>query len=306
MANLQGDTSIIAISEADNDIRLDQYLSQHDPALSRSQWQRQISLGHVLLNGQVVKSSRSLKEGDKLTISSIFSQADPPLAPHAHELNIIYEDTDVLVIDKPAGLVTHPSHPGRSEPSVAGAIAALVSDEDPIRPGIVHRLDKATSGVMIVAKNLDAKSSLQAAFKSRAVEKHYLALVWGEMGPGVRRLNFALSPSTGGPTAVQLDPLGKPAESFIQVVGRGKDVSLLDVRPTTGRTHQIRVHCKAIGHPIVGDTQYGHTHDSYRLMLHAHSLTIPLPNGQTKTFTSQLPPDFTAVLKTFSCNYEVK
>ncbi len=280
-------------------LRLDKVLVDLWPDVSRALWQRAIIEEQVLLDGAPATARIKPITGSVITVLELPRATETELIA-APQPTIIYEDADVLVFDKPAGLITHPK-PGAQEPSLAGAVADLVEDADKLRPGIVHRLDKDTSGVVIVAKTEAAKAHLQAAFRARAVQKLYWALVWGELGRGVQRLNFGLSRSSRHPGRMEIDPVGKPAETFVEQISRGNDIALVAARPVTGRTHQIRVHLAAIKHPILGDHVYGRNDHVARHMLHARELTITLPSGTKKTFTSSLPDDFVATMKAYAC-----
>ena len=297
---------IIEIGEEMSGVRIDAVLAQLRPEYTRNAWQKHIKSGQVKLDGREVKPSYIVKGTERLVVTGEPHKQDIQQIASTQELQVVYEDDDVIVIAKPSGLITHPK-PGSHEASVSGSLHARVQDPDMIRPGIVHRLDKDTSGVMIVAKHVSAKQALQAAFKARAVSKEYLALVHGELGMGVRKINFGLSRSTRKATQMEVDPLGKPSETFVQQLSHGDDVSLVLARPRTGRTHQIRVHLSSIKHPIVGDTMYGQRESArYRLMLHAYSLKLPLPSGVTKTFTVAPDEDFMSVLRDFHCDYQVQ
>lgn len=279
--------------------RLDRVLVDIWPDVSRSLWQSAIRSQQVLLDGEPAIASMKPITGSLIVVLELPKLSVTELV-EAPKPTVLYEDVDVIVFDKPAGLITHPK-PGRQEPSLAGTIKDLVEDTDEMRPGIVHRLDKDTSGVVIVAKTLEAQKQLQTAFRVRAVQKLYWALVWGSLGAGVQRLNFGLSRSARHPGRMEIDPIGKPAETFVRELTHGPDVALVEAKPVTGRTHQIRVHLAAIKHPILGDQVYGRTDDVARQMLHAHELTLTLPNGKKQTFTSPLPADFLATMQVYHC-----
>lgn len=297
-ATQQGERRQI-VTGAHAGLRLDKVLVDLWPDVSRALWQRAILDEQVLLDGAPATARMKPITGSVITVLELPRLAETELIA-APQPKLLYEDADVLVFDKPAGLITHPK-PGAQEPSLAGAVASLVDDPDKLRPGIVHRLDKDTSGVVIVAKTEAAKAHLQAAFRARAVQKLYWALVWGELGRGVQRLNFGLSRSSRHPGRMEIDPVGKPAETFVEQLTQGSEVALVAARPVTGRTHQIRVHLAAIKHPILGDHVYGRNDHIPRQMLHARELTITLPSGTKKTFTSSLPDDFVATMKAYSC-----
>ncbi len=302
----QGEAMEHIVAEEYAGVRLDAWLAQILPEYSRGAWQKHIKIGNVTLLGKAQKPSRMLNAGEMLTVVGLPERIEIAQLAAVDDLPILYEDNDVIVINKPSGLISHPK-PGSHEPSVSGSLLAHVEDTDVVRPGIVHRLDKDTSGVMIIAKHQEAKKSLQAAFKARSVEKEYHALVWGSIGLGVQRINFGLSRSIRKATVMEVDPLGKASETYVQGLSYGDDVTLVQARPTTGRTHQIRLHLATIKHPIVGDPQYGDRPPAgKRLMLHAYSLRLPLPSGGIKVFTASPGKDFLSVLDDFHCVYPVQ
>ncbi|MCL0092055.1 RluA family pseudouridine synthase [Dehalococcoidales bacterium] len=281
--------------------RLDKYVSEKCPQISRTYAQKLIGDGYITVNDCVAKASVKLNIGDKVNI--ILPQATPsPLSPEAIPLNIIYEDDDLLVIDKPAGLTIHPA-PGHPAHTLINAILFyfphLAESSDSLRPGIVHRLDKDTSGVMLVAKNSLAQAKLINQFKARSVVKAYLVLVKGRLTPekGIIDAPIGRDPSNRKRMAIVAE--GREARTEYRVVKYIGDYTLLEVRPETGRTHQIRVHLSAIGHPVVGDTVYG-VKSAYisRQFIHACRLGFHLPSsGEYVEFKSELAPDLEQALK---------
>jgi len=250
---------------------------------------------YVCANGQKAKPGLRLNVGDKIQVNI---PPTPPqeLKPEAIPLKIIYEDDDLLVIDKPAGLTVHPA-PGHPAHTLVNAILAhfphLAEIGDALRPGVVHRLDKDTSGVMLVAKNSAAQANLSKQFKSHAVTKAYLALVKGRLEPeeGIIEADIGRDPRHRQRMAVVAE--GKEARTDYRVIKYVGGYTLLEVRPETGRTHQIRVHLAAIGFPVVGDKVYGvkSPHLS-RQFLHASRLGFRLPStGEYIEFESALPED---------------
>ncbi|MFC1933753.1 RluA family pseudouridine synthase [Chloroflexota bacterium] len=283
--------------------RLDKYISEHYTELSRTQVQKLIIDGYIKVNDHIAKAGLKLNVGDRLTIS-----IPPPtpsyLVPEDIPLNIIYEDDDLLVIDKPAGLIVHPA-PGHHAHTLANAIlshlSSLPDTGDWQRPGIVHRLDKDTSGLMLVARNSAAQSNLMNQFKARSIVKAYLVLVKGHITPedGIIEAPIGRDRRHRERMAVVAKDKGKEARTQYHVVSYIADYTLLEVRPETGRTHQIRVHLAAIGYPVVGDNVYGvkSAHLS-RQFLHASCLGFHLPSsGEYVEFTSDLPPDLAQALK---------
>lgn len=285
----------LVVSEGETGSRLDVFLSTASKR-SRSQWQKAIRDKKVKVNGKTVSSSKYLlKTGDEVS-AKISAPARLSLMAHPEKLEVIYEDKDVMVINKPAGLVVHPSKP--NEASVAGSIEGVV-DNDLLRPGIVHRLDRDTSGVMVVAKTKAAKQFLTGQFKKRLTKKTYLALVWGrpEHDRAVIDVPIASNPKRGNTRLARAN--GKPAQTEYRVIRTYSDATLLEVHPVTGRTHQIRVHLAHIGTPVVGDTIYSKktAPGLARQFLHAKSLSITLPSGKTQEFTAELAPELEGYLK---------
>ncbi|MFC1941214.1 RluA family pseudouridine synthase [Chloroflexota bacterium] len=285
-------------------VRLDKYVSEQYPELSRTQTQKLIGDGYIKVNDCVVaKAGLKLNIGDRLTIS-LPSPAPSSLLPEAIPLNIVYEDDDLLVIDKPAGLTVHPA-PGHPSHTLVNAIlshlSSLPDTGDWQRPGIVHRLDKDTSGLMLVAKNSAAHQNLTDQFKARSVVKAYLVLVKGHLTPkdGVIEAPIGRDRRQRQRMAVVVEDKGREARTRYHVVQYIGDYTLLEVRPETGRTHQIRVHLSAIGYPVVGDKVYG-VKSAYlsRQFLHASLLGFTLPStGEYVEFESELPPDLGQALK---------
>ena len=277
--------------------RLDRYVGEKCPELSRTQAQKLIAGGYITLN------DRSVKAGLKLNISDVVKVVVPPpptLSPEAIPLNIVYQDDDLLVIDKPAGLTVYPA-PGHPAHTLVNAILSRFPElaDNSLRPGIVHRLDKDTSGLMVVAKNASAQADLISQFKARSVAKTYLALVKGHLEPehGIIEADIGRDPRHRKRMAIVAE--GREARTQYHVMEYIGDYTLLEVRPETGRTHQIRVHLSAIGFPVVGDKVYG-VKSAFlsRQFLHASSLGFKLPStGEYVEFTSDLPPDLAQALK---------
>jgi len=282
-------------------VRLDKYVCEKCPELSRTQIQRLIRSGYITVNDHVVKVGLKLNIGDRLRVT-IPPPPPSPLTPEAIPLNIIYEDDDLLVIDKPAGLTVHPA-PGHTSHTLVNAILSrfphLASISDSLRPGIVHRLDRDTSGVIVVAKNSLAQAKLVEQFKTRSVTKAYLVLVKGRLTPenGIIEAPIGRDPRNRKRMAVVAS--GRQARTEYRVIRYIGDYTLLEVRPETGRTHQIRVHFAAIGFPVVGDKVYG-VKSAFlsRQFLHASRLGFRLPSsGEYVEFKSELPPDLAQALK---------
>ena len=281
--------------------RLDKYVGEKCPQLSRTYAQRLITDGHITVNDRVTKPSLKLSIGDRLRVV-IPPTVPSPLSPEAIPLNIVYEDDDFLVVDKPAGLVVHPA-PGHPSHTLVNAILShfpnLADVGDSLRPGVVHRLDKDTSGVMLVAKNRTAQLNLSDQFKAHSVVKAYLVLVKGQLTPeqGVIEAPMGRDPRNRKRMAVVAE--GREARTEYRVIRYIGNYTLLEVMPETGRTHQIRVHLAAIGYPVVGDKVYG-VKSPYlsRQFMHASRLGFKHPStGEYVEFTSELPQDLEPALK---------
>jgi len=285
--------------------RLDHYLAVTHSDLSRSRWKQLIEAGHVFRNGApVLKPRTSLSPGDELTCTL----PDPtPVGVIAVNIpiDILYEDSDLIVVNKSAGLVTHPA-PGHEADTLVNALLYHCSDLQGIggelRPGIVHRLDKDTSGVLVVAKNEQTITSLVEQFSTHTVQKEYRALVWGHPRPAEGTLREPIGRHPVHRKKMAVTSKGRKAVTHYHTLAKGPLAAELRLRIETGRTHQIRVHLSQLGHPIVGDTVYGRARhglpdelDISRQMLHAHTLKILHPrDGRPMEFTAPLPPDFLA------------
>lgn len=295
-------TEILQFIAPISGIRLDKYVAKALPQFSRSYIQKLIAQGHILVNEQKAKTSQRLKDSDKITI-----KPPPPAYPTAEPipLAIIYEDKDILVIDKPAGLVVHPA-PGHPSHTLVNAILArcpsLAMSDDLMRPGIIHRLDKDTSGLIIIAKNDYAQQYLVSQFKSHAVTKNYLVLVKGRLSPEQGIIEAPIGRDPYNRKRMAIIEAGKEASTQYRVKKYLDDYTLLEVTPRTGRTHQIRVHLAAIGYPVVGDLTYG-AKSLYikRQFIHAYRLGFRLPStNQYREFTCPLPADLKQALKLFA------
>ncbi len=271
----------------DSKIRLDHYLASQYPDISRAFLQKLCSNDQILVNGQPEKSGFKLKDGDSLEIlydMAAIGQIE------SIDLPILYEDNDVIVINKPTGVISHARGRYWNEPSVASFIREKTR-QTAERAGIVHRLDRATSGVMVCAKNDQAMAWLQKQFADRKVEKVYQAVVSGRPDPEIAVIDMPIERNPKAPSTFRVGVNGKSATTSYRVIQSGPRYALVELLPKTGRTHQLRVHLQKLGHPIVGDTLYG-GEEAERLMLHARALTIVLLNGQSQTFESPLPPIF--------------
>jgi 23S rRNA pseudouridine1911/1915/1917 synthase len=282
-------------------VRLDRFVGDRCPELSRTHAQRLIGDGCITVNDRAAKASLKLSIGDRVDI--IIPPTPPsPLSPEEIPLNILYEDDDLLVVDKPAGLTVHPA-PGHPGHTLVNAILAhfphLSGIGDSLRPGIVHRLDKDTSGVMLVAKNRVAQANLVNQFRARSVAKAYLALVKGKLTPESGIIEADIGRDSRNRQRMAVVSRGREARTEYRVVKYLDGYTLLEIVPETGRTHQIRVHLAAIGFPVVGDATYGvRSPHLSRQFLHACRLGFRLPStGEYVEFTSELPPDLEQALR---------
>jgi 23S rRNA pseudouridine1911/1915/1917 synthase len=293
-------------------VRLDTYLRERFPAASRGALQRLIEEGHVRVNGQQVKPTHHPRAGESIVVH--WPEARPAAAqPEKIPLEVLFEDQSLLVVNKPAGLVVHPAA-GHQEHTLVNALlhhchGSLSGIGGVARPGIVHRLDKETSGCLVVAKDDETHLALSEQFAARAVKKIYQALVCGEpaRAAGEIRAAIARHPTHRKRMAVREDEAGRAAHTSYVILERLRATTLVEARIHSGRTHQIRVHFQFLGHPLVGDATYGArpnarvkeltNYAAPRVMLHAHQLTFVHPRTrQPMNFEAPLPADFLAAL----------
>ncbi len=279
--------------------RVDRYVAEHSQ-LSRSAITRLAREGHVRIGGRVVEAGHRVRKGDEVVVD--LPEEAPPLSLEAEDIpvEILYEDRDVIVVNKPPGLVVHPAF-GHASGTLVNALVGRIGSEagrEAARPGIVHRLDKDTSGVMIVAKNDVAQLALARQLQGRTVRKEYLALVWGDPGPDPAVIDAPVTRDESDRRRVVVRATGREATTRfrrIAAYGEGaKREALLLVQPLTGRTHQIRAHLAFARTPIVGDPVYGRRGDTSglgRQFLHAWRLTVRLPHAGERTFTAPLASD---------------
>jgi len=291
--------------------RLDRFLSDKIKELSRAQIQRLVDIGDIQVNKQSAKSSQRLKDGDRVEIEY---EIPEPRKLYAEDiiLRILSEDDQIIIIDKSPGMVVHPGA-GIRQGTLANALLhhyPELKDVGPEeRPGIVHRLDKETSGVMVVARTYKAYHHLQHQFKVKEVKKLYVGLIWGKMPQKKGKITWSIGrhPKHGVRISVKTKK-PRSAETQFTVLKEFKDYNLLEIQPITGRTHQIRVHLAAAGHPIVGDRRYGRRGikvDCPRLFLHAHQLGFLHPETSERVeFTSPLPEDLKKFLNKIEKNQD--
>ena len=277
------DFELHEFDEAWDGERLDKALADLMEGLSRSQVQTLIRDGQVAVNGQVQKASFRLQDGDMLTVSVPIDDEVVGALPEDIPLAVLYEDDHVAVIDKPAGMVVHPSF-GHASGTLVNAVLArwprTASETDADRAGIVHRLDKETSGVIVIAKTGDALESLRQQFKDRTIHKKYIALVEGTPSTPEGRIDAPIGRDPNQRKRMAVVRGGREAVTEFHVTQLFANHSLVEVSPHTGRTHQIRVHMAFIGHPVVGDTVYGRRKKTIRMkrhFLHAARITFLSP-----------------------------
>lgn len=284
------------VKAEESGLRLDTFVTlKLSPAISRNAVKKLIIGESVTVNSRKAKPSRKVTTNDIILVK--LPEADEAaLKPLPLPLNIVFEDEDILVINKPAGLSVHPGA-GNKNNTLANALVAYTSKLsliDPNRPGIVHRLDKDTSGLLVVARNSQAHLNLIKQFKDRIVEKTYVAIVEGEVQFDEGRIDAPVAPDPRQRERMRVDfSSPRPALTIYKVLKRSKNFSVVELRPHTGRTHQLRVHMKYLGHPIVGDKKYSSRVRFSRLCLHAKVLSFLHPNGsQRLEFESELPKEF--------------
>ena len=292
------------ISEEFVGLRLDKAISQKDDSISRASVQRMIDEGNILINGNKTKTSYKLKLDDIVTIIKE-EPKEVEIKAEDIPLDVIYEDKDILVVNKQKGLVVHPGN-GNPDGTLVNAIMARCKDSlsgigGEIRPGIVHRIDKDTSGLLIIAKNDFAHVNVSEQIKNHEVKKTYIALVRGVVKENQATINMPIARSEKDRTKMAVSKKGKEAITHITVLERFDGFTLLEVNIETGRTHQIRVHLSQIGYPIVGDFVYSNGRNPFGVegqMLHSAKLDFVHPTkGEKMHLEAKLPEYFEDVLK---------
>jgi 23S rRNA pseudouridine1911/1915/1917 synthase len=294
---------VITIQLADKGVRLDQFLVKLDSTHSRARWQQLIDEGIVLINQKQVKPSYRLRVFDVITFLPI-PLIDVPILAESLPLTIVFQDSDLAIIDKPQAMVVHPA-PGHPDGTLVNALLFHLKDLSGIngekRPGIVHRLDKDTSGLLVVAKHDQAHRMLADQLKDHSMKRDYYALVRGVIKENKGKIIAPIGRDPDDRIAMDVVETGKPAETTFEVIERFAQHTLIQCHLSTGRTHQIRVHMNFIHHPLESDPVYlpqKHPLHPHGQMLHAFQLTLTHPRTNKKmTFKSSLPTYFEAILK---------
>lgn len=275
-------------------IRLDHELVKRFPQYTRSTIQKYIKAGYVQVNGvEITQAKHDINPLDTL------SMAPPEATDHSEsDLPIIFMDDNVIVLNKPAGVLTHSKGVLNDEFTVADFFRRFTTfGLETNRPGIVHRLDRDTSGIIIGARNEESALLLKKQFADRTTKKEYVAVVTGTPKQPEAMIDLPIGRNPSAPSTFRIDPSGKSAQTKYTVTASGNGLSLLTLVPRTGRTHQLRVHLQYIGTPILGDRVYGTKKKADRLYLHARSLEITMPGGARTTFTAPVPKSFAALCK---------
>lgn len=294
---------LIIVDEDTTKKRIDTYLSEKEE-YSRMAIQRLINDGKIIVNGKKIKASYKVQNGDKIKIEEE-KPKEIELKAQNIPLEVLYEDNDIIVVNKPKGMVVHPAN-GNPDGTLVNAIMAICKDSlsgigGEIRPGIVHRLDKNTSGAIIIAKNDKAHIALSNQLKNHEIKKTYIALVRGIVKESNATINMPIARSKNDRKKMAVDKNGKEAITHFKVLERFDDCTLLEVNIETGRTHQIRVHLSHIGYPIIGDDVYSNGKNRWNVKgqcLHAKSLDFKHPiTGKLIHIEAPLPKYFTDILK---------
>ena len=293
------------VNEEENGKRLDVYIASKDEETTRSSAQRQIEQGNVVVNGKkITKVSYKIAKGDNITVEEQ-EPVEIELKAQDIPVDIIYEDKDIIVVNKPKGMVVHPAN-GNPDGTLVNAIMAICKDSlsgigGEIRPGIVHRLDKDTSGLLIVAKNDMAHVNMSEQIKRHEVKKTYIALVRGIVKENEATIDMPIGRSNSDRKKMAVTKNGKNAVTHIKVLKRYDKYTLLEINIETGRTHQIRVHLAHIGYPVIGDYIYSNGKNEFGIVgqcLHAKSLEFKHPiTGKDMKLEAPLPEYFEKVLQ---------
>ncbi|HET6781501.1 MAG TPA: RluA family pseudouridine synthase [bacterium] len=288
------------VDEAHGGTRLDAFLARHLPTVSRSRIKTLIASGRVSVDGADAKPATPVRRGQRVEVD-VPALPRVELQPEPIPLDVLYEDDQLMVINKPAGLTVHPGA-GRPQGTLANAILARIPQlrGDTDRPGIVHRLDKDTSGALVVAKTPEAQASLQAQVAARSAGRRYMALVHGDVRQDEGTIAARIGRHPRRRTKMAVRPDGREAVTHYRIVERFPGFTMIEARLITGRTHQIRVHFAHLGHPVVGDPRYGGRRETLglgRQALHAWKLEFTHPQtGRVMSFEAPLPEDIAQVL----------
>lgn len=294
----------LVVDEINKGKRLDSYISDNMDKISRSFAQKLIENQQVTINGKNEKASYKVCEGDNIQVDVPEAQ-DTKLKAQDIPVDVVYEDKDIIVVNKPKGMVVHPAN-GNPDGTLVNAILAMCKDSlsgigGEIRPGIVHRLDKDTSGLLIIAKNDEAHVKMSKQIQDRLVTKKYIALIRGVVKDDEATIDMPIARSKVDRKKMAVDKDGKQAVTHFKVIKRYRGYTLLEIKIDTGRTHQIRVHMAKIGYPVVGDMVYSNGKNEFGIegqMLHAKSLEFSHPiTGKKMHLEAPLPEYFTKVLE---------
>jgi len=294
------------VAEDESGMRLDRFIAAFSKknrlGFSRTHIQKSICKGFVKLGRwAILKPHHKIKAEEEYAIS-IEEESSPRLKPEDIPLEVVYEDEDIAIVNKPTGLTVHPGAGNPEHTLVNGLLHRFrkLSNVNPSRPGIVHRIDKDTSGLLVVAKNNDAHLELSRQFAQHSIKRKYIAVVKGrvEFDENIIEIPIGRHPLKRNNMAVGFSENTKQAKTYYRTLRRTDNFSLLELRPFTGRTHQLRVHLAFLGHPILGDTKYGRNNEFKRLALHAQEIGFRHPGtGKFVNFTCELPEEFSAFVK---------
>lgn len=297
----------LVVQDNEKGVRLDSYIASKKKELSRTNVQRLIENGNILVNNNTKKISYKVLPRDEILIV-VPEAKETELKPQDIPIDIVYEDSSIIVVNKPKGLVVHPAV-GNPDGTLVNAIMNICKDSlsgigGEIRPGIVHRLDKDTTGLLIIAKNDKAHTNLSEQIKNREVKKIYIALVRGIIPENEATINMPIGRSTKDRKKMAVVKNGKEAVTHFKVLNRFKNYTLLEIKIDTGRTHQIRVHMSEIGYPIVGDMVYSNGKNEFGVegqMLHAKSLDFKHPiTGKQMHLEADIPKYFKDIIENLS------
>ena len=292
-------TQELAVPDSAGGRRLDRFVADATPALSRTRAARLIQAQRVLVNDEPQDADYRVAAGDRVVVE--IDEARSSLAPDARPLHVLLETPDLVVVDKPPGVVMHPGaadEPATLAHQLVAHYPEVTGVGHPRRPGIVHRLDRDTSGVVLIARSATAYHALQRAFELREVHKRYLAAVHGRPTVTTADIEAPIGRHPTRRTHMAVTRKGRPAQTAYTVLSASAGAALLDVRPRTGRTHQIRVHLASIGHPVLGDPRYGpQPPAATRQMLHAWMLDFTDPSGERWRVAAAPPADMRRELR---------